>query len=259
MSMLLDDAAFGGQVMVGAGQPVAIGVGPGSKVRGSAFIEGPMQVGKAGAFNSAEGTLMVGQTDNEDCNSPDRSLYVKGDVRIDGDQRSGIDVLYIDGDVFVTGDVDCGNKGRLAARFAVADSLPKPFDMSHPSRGEGHRLRYACIEGPEVGVYFRGRLTNRTEIELPLYWKDLVHINSISVQLQPIGAHQDIIVKRTDEKKIYLQAKGGMPIDCYYHVYAERKDCNALVVEYEGETYEDYPDKDYKDPQYANRVNTITA
>ena len=259
MSMLLDDAAFGGQVMVGAGQPAALGVGAKEKIRGSAFVEAPMQVGKAGAFNSAEATLMVGQTDNVDCNSPNRSLYVKGDVKIDGDQRSGVNVLVIDGDVLVNGDVDCGNKGALAARFSQADSLPKPFDMIHPSKGEGHRLRYACIEGPEVGVYFRGRLTNRTEIELPLYWKDLVHINSISVQLQPIGAHQDIIVKRTDEKKIYLQAKGGMPIDCYYHVYAERKDCNALVVEYEGETYEDYPDKDYKDPQYANRVNTRTA
>lgn len=254
MSMLLDDAAFGGQVMVGAGQPVALGIGP-KKIRGSAFIEGPMQVGKAGAFNSAQGTLMVGQTENVDCDSPDRSLYVKGDVRIDGDGRSGIE-LYVDGDAIFS----VGTGGMLLSkRFAVADSLPKPFDMSHPSRGEGHRLRYACIEGPEVGVYFRGRLTNRTEIELPLYWKDLVHINSITVQLQPIGAHQDIIVKRTDEKKIYLQAKGGMPIDCYYHVYAERKDCNALVVEYEGETYEDYPDKDYKDPQYANRVNTRTA
>jgi hypothetical protein len=255
MSMIFDDIACGMQLMVGAGQPVALGVGPGSKVRGSAFIEGPMQVGKAGAFNSAQGTLMVGQTDNVDCNSPDRSLYVKGDVRIDGDGRSGVE-LYVEGDAIFS----VGTGGMLLSkRFAVADSLPKPFDMSHPSRGEGHRLRYACIEGPEVGVYFRGRLTNRTEIELPLYWKDLVHINSISVQLQPIGAHQDIIVKRTDEKKIYLQAKGGMPIDCYYHVYAERKDCNALVVEYEGETYEDYPDKDYKDPQYANRVNTRTA
>jgi hypothetical protein len=37
------------------------------KIRGSAFVEAPMQVGKAGAFNSAEATLMVGQTDNEDC------------------------------------------------------------------------------------------------------------------------------------------------------------------------------------------------
>ena len=270
MSMLLDDCAFGGQTMCGAGQPVALGVGAEEKIRGSMFVEAPMQVGKAGAYRERQATLMVGRTDNVDCDSPDRSLFVKGNVSIEGDEDTenalyvtgptgSVDVVYIDGDLYVTGKVDCDNKGRLEARFNLADSLPKPFDMNHPSKGEGHRLRYACIEGPEVGVYFRGRLTNRTEIELPLYWKDLVHINSISVQLQPIGAHQDIIVKRTDEKKIYLQAKGGMPIDCYYHVYAERKDCNALVVEYEGETYEDYPDKDYKDPQYANRVNTITA
>ena len=255
MSFLLDDAAFGGQLMVGAGQPIALGLGPKSKIRGSAFIEGPAQIGKGGAYLKREATLMIGQTENVDCESPKRSLYVKGDVKIEGDGRTGA-ALVVEGDAIFS----VGTGGMLLSkRFEVADSLPKPFDMSHPSKGEGHRLRYACIEGPEVGVYFRGRLTNRTEIELPLYWKDLVHINSISVQLQPIGAHQDIIVKRTDEKKIYLQAKGGMPIDCYYHVYAERKDCNALVVEYEGETYDDYPDKDYKDPQYANRVNTRTA
>ena len=97
MSMLLDDAAFGGQVMVGAGQPAALGVGAEEKIRGSAFVEAPMQVGKAGAFNSAEGTLMVGQTDNEDCNSPDRSLFVKGDVKIEGDGRTD-NALLVQGD-----------------------------------------------------------------------------------------------------------------------------------------------------------------
>ena len=48
MSFLLDDAAFGGQLMVGAGQPVALGLGPKNKIRGSAFIEGPAQMGKSG-------------------------------------------------------------------------------------------------------------------------------------------------------------------------------------------------------------------
>jgi hypothetical protein len=48
--------------------------------------------------------------------------------------------FYVDGDVFVTGKVDCGNKGRLAARFRQADSIPKKFDMKHPSKGDGHRL-----------------------------------------------------------------------------------------------------------------------
>ena len=59
----------------------------------------------------------------------------------------------------------------IAARFEVADSKPKPFDMVHPSRGEGQRLRYACIEGPEVGVYYRGRVRNKNNvITLPAYW-----------------------------------------------------------------------------------------
>ena len=181
----------------------------------------------------------------------DHALYVTGGGTVDS--------VYIKGDLYVTGAVDCGNKGRLAARFAAADASPKPFDMQHPTKGEGNRLRYACIEGPEVGVYFRGRLRRGKEIFLPNYWKGLVHIESITVQLQPIGAHQDIIIKRWDDEKIYLQSNGGLPIDCFYHVYAERKDCNPLVVEYQGDGWEDYPDKDYKDPNFSGPPNIITV
>lgn len=167
--------------------------------------------------------------------------YFNGSVTID----LNLNVL---GSLTVTGSLDGTPTGTLLARIAVADSLPvKPFDIPHPSNGEGHRLRYVCLEGPEIGVYFRGRLTNKTEIELPLYWKDLVHIDSISVQLQPIGSHQDIIVKKVDEKKIYLQPNGGISIDCYYHVYAERKDVEKLIVEYEGQSKNDYPSKSWRD------------
>ena len=142
--------------------------------------------------------------------------------------------------MYVTGQVDCGNKGRLASRFSSADARPKPFDIKHPSR-EGYRLRYACVEGPEVGVYHRGRVKNEKVIILPSYWKDFVYIDSISVQLQPIGAHQDVIIKRWDDEKVYLQSKGNMPIDCFYHIFAERKDGERLIVEYPGETPADYP------------------
>jgi hypothetical protein len=248
-------------------KPEALGRGDKS-IRGATYMQGPTQVGKDDDYSEVQATLMVGRETNSDTpENADRSLYVIGDVKIEGDGQTEnalyitgptTDVVYIDGDLYVSGKVDCDNKGRLADRFSLADSRPKPFDMIHPSLGEGHRLRYACIEGPEVGVYFRGRIKNTTEINLPWYWKDLVHIESISVQLQSIGAHQDIIVKRWDSEKIYLQAKGGMPIDCFYHIYAERKDVNALVVEYEGQEWSDYPDKDYNDPQYANKVNTQT-
>ena len=216
------------------------------------------------------------------------SLHVKGNSVLQGDSQTanaltvsggkthtarfyGLqhnNAVYIDGDLFVSGSTDTGNKGRLASRFAAADASPKPFDIKHPSK-EGYRLRYACIEGPEVGVYCRGRVRGEKIIKLPDYWKDLVDVESISVQLQPIGAHQDVIVKRWDEKFIYLQAQGGMPVNCFYHVYAARKDVNPLYVEYEGESWKDYPDPNfnpetapenpnYNDPNYRPKRNIIT-
>lgn len=110
----------------------------------------------------------------------------------------------------------------------------KPFNIPHPSPDkEGMRLVHACLEGPENGVYFRGRVTNKKEIFLPLYWKDLVDWTTITVNLTPVGSHQDVIIKRFDDEKIYLQSNGGLPIDCFYHVYATRKDVAPLPVEME--------------------------
>ena len=52
--------------------------------------------------------------------------------------------------------------------------------------------------------------------------------------------NEPIKYKQWDDKKVYLQSKGGMPIDCFYHIYGERKDTEKLIVEYKG-TIEDYP------------------
>ena len=254
--MQFDDVNIGGQLKVGTGVCRAIKEGR-QKINGSALIEGPVVLGGPAEFAAQEATLMVGPTTNDDPDSqmPQSSLGVSGSqptaIKTKGNQ-------YIEGDLYVTGSVDCLSTGRLEARHAVADALPKKFDIVHPSLGEGNRLAHACIEGAEVGVYHRGRVKNEKVIILPSYWKDLVHESSISVQLQPIGAHQDVIVKRWDSEKIYLQSKGGMPIDCFFHVYGERKDINPLTVEYQGETWEDYPDPDANNPDYAGQ-NTITG
>jgi len=296
MSFEFDDLKAGGQLRVGSGAicpPIKEGD---NKINGSMHAEGPVVFGEPGAEAKNRATLIVNRTENddEDCKNAKRSVWVNGNTFLNGDdgtpytlvQRgntlidgnsqtpnalklsggSTVDSLYVDGDVYVTGAVDCLSKGRLEARHSVADGKPKPFDIPHPSR-ENHRLRYACIEGPEVGVYIRGRVKNEKVIVLPKYWKNLVHEESITVQLQPIGAHQDIIIKRWDDEKIYLQARGGMPINCFYHVYAERKDINPLIVEYEGEECFDYPDPNYKpgvenpvynDPEFSGPPNTIT-
>ena len=226
---------------------------------GTLVATGPTFLGAhKGGF--AKGTLNVGTALGEwSPGVSGRAVQVEGDVEVIGEEATN--AVYIDGDVYVTGAVDCLSKGRLESRHVEADGRPKPFDMVHPSTGKGNRLRYACIEGPEVGVYYRGRLKDSNIIELPSHWKDLVHAESISVQIQNIGVPQMITVESFDNEKIVLESNTipETPIDCFYHVYGERKDVNHLVVEYDGDTWEDYPDPDYDDPQYKKGVNTKTT
>jgi hypothetical protein len=146
--------------------------------------------------------------------------------------------VIVGSNVIAGGNVVAG--GNVIAAGAVLQSCGiKPFNIKHPDK-EGWRLVHNSLEGPEISVFTRGRVKNKTEIELPEYWKNLVHIDTITVNLTPIGSHQDVIVKRWDDSKVYLQSKGGMPIDCFYYIVAERKDMDKLVVEYQG-TFEDFP------------------
>ena len=271
--------------------------GPDSVPCGTAVLNGPVYVGKPSASPGYEGVLNVSsnsapqQSLNQqpDCNA---SLAIKsdGNLTVAGDGKtahallisggSSVDTISVIGDMTVSGSVDCGNKGRLASRFAAADASPKPFDLVHPTKGEGHRLRYACIEGPEVAVYCRGRLKESNVINLPDYWKDLVHEDSITVQLQPIGSNQNLVIQEFNNEFIVIAEDSTntdlitdlSTIDCFYHVYGERKDVNPLLVEYEGNNRYDYPDpnfsedsdispedRNYRDPKYNFPRNTITS
>jgi hypothetical protein len=274
MAFALDEIfCYTGQLIVAAKKrvPKALGLGK-EKIDHSAYIEGNTQIGKVDAFSSASATLMVGR---EGTKGTSLAINTKGNQKIEGDGGTTFSLEVTGGRVHFTDDLICDAIGptSLAARFGVADKKPvKPFDIQHPTKGEGWRLRYVSLEGPESGVYCRGRVKNQKIIKLPDYWKDLVHEDSISVQLQPIGYHQNIIVKRWDSEFIYLQGQGGGPVNCFYHVYAERKDVNPLLTEYEGNSRYDYPDpnfseksdipieeRNYADPNYKFPRNTYTV
>jgi hypothetical protein len=258
---------------------------PDTSPTGTAVLNGPVYVGKTGASPGYEAVLNVASNsapqnslDIQSACSASLAMKVDGDSKFVGDGKTGPDAIVVEGDMFVSGAVDCGNKGKLAARFGAADGRPKPFDIQHPTKGKGHRLRYACIEGPEVGVYYRGRLKESNVIELPYYWKDLVDENSITVQLQPIGSNQNLVIQEFNNEFIVIAEDSTntdlitdlSTIDCFYHVYGERIDVNPLIVEYEGDSWEDYPDpnfnpnkvatdkKNTKDPRFAGPPNTFT-
>jgi hypothetical protein len=228
------DSEFINQLFVAKDEvkPECLGRGT-KKINGSAFMQGPVVVGNDSNFGSVDASLMVGPTDNGDISNAQYAVHVKDTIKHEGDKIH-------DGNLIGSNLKDCTGQNCSWTNSTINVQSWKGFDIQHPTK-EGHRLRYVCLEGPEGGVYFRGRIKNKTEINLPDYWKDLVDIQSITVSLTPIGAHQDVIIKRWDESKIYLQAKGGMPIDCFYHVFGERKDGEKLIVEYQGETPADYP------------------
>jgi len=118
----------------------------------------------------------------------------------------------------------------------------KGFDIKHPNK-ENYRLRHICLEGPEAGVYVRGRLTGSSTIDLPEYWKGLIDLESITVSLTQIGSSQDLIVDGLEDwgTKVKVRSGNASAIDCYYTIQASRIDGEKLIVEYEGETPADYP------------------
>lgn len=117
----------------------------------------------------------------------------------------------------------------------------KGFDIKHPNK-QNYRLRHICLEGPEAGVYHRGRLTNSNVINVPDYWYGLIDPESITVSLTQIGYSQDLIVEKIESgRKIIIKSGNGSNIDCYYTIQAARIDGEKLIVEYEGSTPADYP------------------
>ncbi len=227
----------GKRLFVGCGKPEALGKGE-TEIRGSGYVEGPLQIGKDTDYDSVEATLMVGAEYNSDSDThPDKAIKAKGDVEIIGDTKQ-------EGSTTTSGNVT--TNAHFIGDITKTSGTPpgcKLFDIKHPTK-EGHRLAHACIEGPEVAVYTRGRVCNgKNVIDLPDYWDGLVDYETLTVQLTALGAHQNVIVKRISpiERRIYLQSQGGMPVDCFYHIMAQRKDVPNLVVEYEGKTPADYP------------------
>ena len=160
--------------------------------------------------------------------------YVYGNAQIDNLRVNGT----------ATGDFQGDFQGTCDLVGTINVQSWKGFDIKHPNK-ENHRLRHICLEGPEAGVYFRGRLTESNVIELPSYWKGLIDPESITVSLTQIGSSQDLIIDSIEwGSRIKIRSGNASKIDCYYVIHASRIDGEALIVEYEGQTPAEYPGND---------------
>ena len=148
-------------------------------------------------------------------------------------RKAQINALQVNNTLSGNGD---SGKGSLVINAATVNatkfsSQSKAFNIPHPTK-EGKRLWHGCLEGPEYGVYVRGRLTEKTTIELPDYWDGLVDPETITVHLTQIGSHQDLMVEKIEwGKTVHVKSGTASRIDCYYTVNAMRKDVPVLEVE----------------------------
>jgi len=220
--MKAPDLFVGKRFFCGVGKPEILGRGQ-TEVRGSAYVEGPQITGDPTGFNNPNpfelGATMAGQNANIEMNKPYPfyAFIAKTYARIKSFLK--VDKLFISENI----------RSKLIITEVLMAKV-KNFSISHPQK-KGYNLVYSCLEGPENGVYYRGRLRGHNKIILPEVWKDLVEELSITVSLTPIGVEQNLIVKGIQNNEIHVEAKAGYPIDCYYHVYAERKDIPRLITE----------------------------
>ena len=115
------------------------------------------------------------------------------------------DTLIVSGNVFVDGTLDAATKN---------------FKIQHPTM-EGYYLLHSSLEGPERGIYHRGKLKTSNIIHLPDYWNELTDDVDITVQLTPIGNACQHFVKSVNKKEIEVGCDCGTP-HCFYIVHAQR-------------------------------------
>jgi len=207
------------------------------------------------ASTSFSNVMLVGRTDTTinsvtfpngnvgiGLTAPNERLEVVGNIHVSGGNRT----IYNRSNNFLAfgtnntervrilagGDVGIGtttptHKLEVNGSFAATT---KSFVIPHPTKRD-KKLQYGSLEGPENGVYVRGRLSGTNVIELPDYWVKLVDLDSVTVQLTPTGRHQPLFVLSVDNNKVYIANASDDYIDCYYFINAERIDVAKLEVE----------------------------
>ena len=113
----------------------------------------------------------------------------------------------------------------------------KAFRIPHPIDPARKDLAHASLEGPEIGVYYRGEAQldkGEAVVTLPAYFEALTEAIGRTVQLTPVGGWSPLYVVSgvLAGRFIVRAAAGGDPSQRFYwEVKAVRRDVPALVLE----------------------------
>ena len=73
----------------------------------------------------------------------------------------------------------------------------------------------------ENNVTYRGSMKDTNIIQLPAEWQGKVDLETISVQLTPIGGYQELFVEKLEwAQRVIVKTVSASKIHCYYTIDA---------------------------------------
>jgi hypothetical protein len=174
--------------------------------------------GVSGSFSGSFTGTIIGGT--ETAETATLALSVSG---------SGGRVLFNEADNTTTTSENLEFDGTNLTVGGQLNASTKSFVIKHQTQ-PGKKLMYGVSEGPEHSVFIRGKLDDDNVIHLPEEWEWLVDLDSITVQLTPIGKHQKLYIEDIDglEVKIGNENLMSKSVKCFYLVHGTRKDVAPL-------------------------------
>ena len=73
----------------------------------------------------------------------------------------------------------------------------------------------------ENHVTYRGSMKDTNIIQLPAEWQGKVDLETISIQLKPIGGYQELFVEKLEwAQRVIVKTASASKIHCYYTINA---------------------------------------
>jgi hypothetical protein len=196
----------------------------------------------AGRTTQGENSIAIGYAAGQS-NQADNTIVINASgIELDG--TGGANRCYIKP---VAGRSVPTSTGTLQSLFYDTDTSEvfssttsgKTFVIDHPDDPANRYLVHTCLEGPEVGVYYRGRdrippMATFKYVKLPDYVRKLIVEDSETINVTPIFNGKKVCalnVGEYDTANNSFTVHGDHPCEFNWVFYAKRSDMRAQAVE----------------------------